>query len=176
MHVKLASCSPCLPIETFSFPFYGIYLSISKLAITICSRTTNLENKSNLLKSSCALLRFWSPSTFDHWLERVFFSCASPIFVSWIYWKGFFAPFKNSSKLCFITVLCLTVMFPIWKFPQRYSPSHLHLWNGSQLTSQIAQFSSSLNFRMIKILFPFRNLWNIDFYSFVIKYKLTKAK
>ena len=149
--------------ETFSFPSHGIYLSISKLVITICSRTTNLENKSNLLKLSCALLRFWSPSTFD-W--KVFSSCAPFIFVSWIYWKGFFASLKNSSKLCFITVLCLTVMFPIWKFPQRFSPSLLHLWNGSQLTSQIAQFSSSLNFRMIKILFLFRYLWNIYFLLF----------
>ena len=56
--------------------------------------------------------------------------------------------------------------------PQKYSPSHLHLRNGSQLTSQNAKFSSSLNFRLIKILFPFRNPWKIVFfYSFIIKCK-----
>ena len=129
---------------------------------TICSRTTNLENKSNLLKLSCALLRFSSPLTFD-W--KVFSSCAPLIFVSWVYRKGFFAPFKNSSKIYFITVPCLTVIFPIWEFPQRYSPSNLHLWNGSQITSQIVQFSSSLNFRMIKIIFPLSKSLEYRFFT-----------
>ena len=142
--------------------------------ITICSRTTNLENKSNLLKLSCSPLRFSLLKSFNIWLKKVLFMCSSYFcFLSLLKlpeatWS-FFTPFKNSSKLCFIAVLCLTVMFPIWKFPQRWkflqrcSTSHLHLWNGSQLTSQIAQFSSSLNFRMIKIPSPFRNLWNINF-------------
>ena len=139
--------------------------------ITICSRTTNLENKSNLLKLSCSPLRFSLLKSFNIWLKKVLFMCSSYFcFLNLLKlpeatWS-FFTPFKNSSKLCFIAVLCLTVMFPIRKFSQRCSPSHLHLGNGSQLTSRIVQFSSSLNFRMIKILSPFRNLWNIDFSLF----------
>ena len=51
----------------------------------------------------------------QHLIEKfsLFLMCSSH-FVSW---KCFLAPFKNSSKLRFSAVLCLTVMFPIWKLP-----------------------------------------------------------
>ena len=78
----------------------------SNVAIAICSRITNLENKSNLLKLSCALLRFWSPSTFD-WKVFIF----SHVLVSFLFLEFIENPFLLLLK---IPQNCVLLLFYVW--------------------------------------------------------------
>ena len=110
-------------------------------------------------------------------------SCAPRIFVSW---KPFFlllVCFKNSWQL-FYAVLCLAVMLPIWKFSPHQKKKKKMIT--SPLTSTFVKWfpiniakctvflgRSSLNFRLIKIIFPLWNPWKIVFLdSFMFKCKL----